>query len=96
MPGQVGPGLSTPITAGEHYVLVDADGAELHLQGRDDPLVVDFLEAFDHYLQLRAPDSGAGEAQQGFAWASLREQFQRLPPRLQNELEYRRLKRNLR
>ena len=53
LPGHVAsvaPGMTQVIEAGQKYTLVDDNGAELELEGRDRPWVVEFLQAFDEYM----------------------------------------------
>lgn len=53
LPGHVAsvaPGMTQVIVAGEKYTLKDDNGAELELEGRDRPWTLEFLEAFDNYM----------------------------------------------
>lgn len=46
------PGMTQVVVAGETYVLKDNNDEELELVGRDDPKVIDFLEAFDAWQSI--------------------------------------------
>lgn len=48
------PGMSQVIEAGERYTITDDHGKELQLEGRDRPWTIEFLTAFDQYMEASA------------------------------------------
>lgn len=51
-PSKVAPGMSMPVVAGEEYTLKDDRGEALVLEGRDDPLTIAFIHAYDEWAHL--------------------------------------------
>lgn len=57
LPGHIphlSPGMSQVIEAGEKYTIKDDKGGEIELDVRDRPWTVDFLTAFDNFMEASA------------------------------------------
>lgn len=81
LPGHVpsvAPGMSQVIVAGEKYALVDDNGQELELEGRDRPWVIEFLTAFDNYMDAAGRLGDENEHVMALAKA-VREQWFQMP-----------------
>lgn len=74
------PGMTMPVIAGEQYTLKDANGESLVIEGRDDPLTVEFIEAFRKYTYLRAIYD-ADHEQSVRAWHECLDRLETLPAR---------------
>ena len=75
------PGMSQVVVAGEEYIIKDDKGGELELVGRDDPVVVEFLHAFDSWMRVRNTLSAENDTTKA-AWHVVMEKFGMLPARL--------------
>lgn len=75
------PGMTQVVEAGERYVITDNEGKELELVGRDDPLVIEFLHAFDSWFAVRKALGAENETAER-AWQVVMEKWQTLPNRL--------------
>lgn len=82
----VAPGMTQPIEAGQQYTITDTEGQELLLEGRDDPLVIEFLHAFDHFLLVDRTMPEDAHSIHDAAWKTVREKWEALPMRIVNEL----------
>lgn len=82
------PGMTMPVVAGETYTLKDDKGESLILEGRDDPLTIDFINAYDEWIMvIRA--GLAGEPTY-IAQAKLDAAYEALPRRLKDNMPSRR------
>jgi hypothetical protein len=87
-PSAFAPGMTMPVVAGEQYTLKDIEGESLVIEGRDDPLTVDFIRAYDEWLMF----THAGMFPQATAAsARLRATFEALPNRIKDQLPSRRM-----
>jgi hypothetical protein len=77
------PGMTMPVVAGEEYTLKDAKGDSLILEGRDDPLTLEFANAFDTYLLIRAVYEAEHE-QSKLAWQECLDKYEALPQRIKD------------
>jgi hypothetical protein len=77
--------MSMPVVAGEEYTLKDTNGDSLVIEGRDDPLTIEFVNAFDTYMLIRAVYEGEHE-QAKLAWQECLDKFEALPTRIKAAL----------
>lgn len=78
-PSKLAPGMTMPIVAGQQYTLTDVNGEAAVLEGRDDPLTLDFISAYDEWQLVQR--SGV-EAQVQRARVRLEQAFHALPRRI--------------
>lgn len=89
LPGHVphlSPGMSTVIEAGTKYTITDDHGKEIELEGRDRPWTIEFLTAFDNYMEAVAKIGTESPHTQRFAhemqqkWLTMPEDLKKLLP----------------
>ena len=80
----LGPGMSYTCEAGEKLIIKALDGGELEIEGRDDPVVLAFLEAFD--VWLTTSNGNIKGAVLDAAQDDMIRKFNALPARIQNIL----------
>lgn len=86
-PSVLAPGMTQPVVAGETYTIVDDNGEALVLEGRDDPLTVEFASAFDSWLTMKGTAGIANDADMiAAAWSRVMEKFEQLPQRIKDQL----------
>lgn len=81
----VAPGMTQVIEAGQTYVLKDDNDKELELVGRDRPWVIEFLTAFDNYMDAAGRLGDTHEHVQPFVKA-LREAWFAMPEDLAKQM----------
>jgi len=78
------PGMSYTVDAGAKLIIEDQNGEALEIEGRDDPKVMEFLEAFDVWLTTdRANLTGIVL---DAAYQDMLNKFNTLPGRIQAEM----------
>jgi hypothetical protein len=75
----VAPGMTQVVEAGTIYVIEDNEGEKLEIEGRDHPLVIEFINAFDHWLLLDKTMPKDAEQVRDAAWAEVIAKWDAMP-----------------
>ena len=81
----VAPGLEMVIVAGELYDISDESGQGLHLKGVESPWVMQFLEAYDAFRNIRRT-LGRDHEQTQASFHAVEDLWDRMPMWLVNEM----------
>lgn len=88
LPGHVphlSPGMSQVIEAGQKYTIKDDKGGEIELEGRDRPWVIEFLTAFDNFMEASAKLGNDNVHTERFA-SEMRNKWLQMPDDLRKQL----------
>lgn len=86
-PSNLAPGMDMVVIAGEYYTIKDVNGDEAGIEGRDDPLTIEFIKAYDEWRMLVR--AGMTEQVKG-ARVRMNAAFDDLPNRIKDNLPSRR------
>lgn len=79
-PTTIMPGMKHPVVAGQTLIIKDVNDEEFAVEARDDPLVLEFIDAFDLFRDAQMKGV-MGVALEGLA-RRLEAAYERLPSRV--------------
>jgi hypothetical protein len=84
------PGMNLVVIAGQYYTITDINGNDTGVEGRDDPLTLAFIHAYDEWHTAMKFLGGMGSPQERSARYRLDQMFEALPKRIKDDLPSRR------